>query len=548
MRASESIRRLVRPVADRVPTGGRLTLAALCLGVALACTAVVGAVSFLPAAAGNAIEGQPVDAATTQTLMVAALSCPVLTGPRLAGTMMAASGMDFNATGGVAGLTASTFTKWAPWPAARAADPDANTYALAHYLCSLSGQVRDAGVGGDRWDGTVAAYYAGVAAVVAASGVPSDARKFVDTVNGYAAWYAEQPGFADAPGGTPEASTNSDAVTAHVAANRSTSAVPDEYVAAIVSAGHECAALTPPMVAAQLAAASGFDPNLRAATQAMGIAQVLPNMWMEYAPSVSSSPWEPATAISVLGSAVCDLIHQFASVGDAKPYEMALAAFRVGTTAVRQAGGIPPIAAVRQFIAQVESDTSVYEQDARLTGTGTSAGPSAGAGPSAPAPSPAAAGSPSPSAPNPPAAPPSPGPQPPDAGSAAPPTGPITGLLGLCVDIPGANPADGTQLQVWGCNGTPAQQWTIEPDGTIQALGKCIDVDSARADNNTKVQLWTCNGVPHQKWVHRADGSLYSPVTGSCLDAFSINYGWGSLLATWACNGQSNQTWTLPKS
>jgi glucosylceramidase len=55
-------------------------------------------------------------------------------------------------------------------------------------------------------------------------------------------------------------------------------------------------------------------------------------------------------------------------------------------------------------------------------------------------------------------------------------TGPITGYQGLCLDVRSASSADGTPVQVYTCNGTNAQQWTVESNGTLQALGKCLDV------------------------------------------------------------------------
>ena len=30
-----------------------------------------------------------------------------------------------------------------------------------------------------------------------------------------------------------------------------------------------------------------------------------------------------------------------------------------------------------------------------------------------------------------------------------------------CVDIPSANTANGNRLQIWTCNGTAAQKWTL---------------------------------------------------------------------------------------
>lgn len=30
-----------------------------------------------------------------------------------------------------------------------------------------------------------------------------------------------------------------------------------------------------------------------------------------------------------------------------------------------------------------------------------------------------------------------------------------------CVDVSNAGPANGTRLQIWDCNGTPAQKWYL---------------------------------------------------------------------------------------
>ena len=50
--------------------------------------------------------------------------------------------------------------------------------------------------------------------------------------------------------------------------------------------------------------------------------------------------------------------------------------------------------------------------------------------------------------------------------------GQITGLAGKCVDVAGANSADGTTVQLYDCNGTAAQQWSRPGDGTIRASSR----------------------------------------------------------------------------
>ena len=97
-------------------------------------------------------------------------------------------------------------------------------------------------------------------------------------------------------------------------------------------------------------------------------------------------------------------------------------------------------------------------------------------------------------------------------------TGQIVGYGGKCVDVAGANSANGTQIQLYTCNGTAAQSWTVGTDGTIRALGKCMDVAAAGTANGTKVQLYDCNGTGAQQWS-ASSGQLINPASGKCLDA-----------------------------
>jgi chitinase len=125
-------------------------------------------------------------------------------------------------------------------------------------------------------------------------------------------------------------------------------------------------------------------------------------------------------------------------------------------------------------------------------------------------------------------------------------TGQITGYGGKCVDVAGANTANGTPVQMYDCNGTAAQQWTVGTDGTFRALGKCMDVTAAGTANGTKVQLYDCNGTGAQQWQPRSDGSVVNPNSGKCLDDTDWNTANGTQLQIWDCTGGANQKWTLP--
>ena len=124
-------------------------------------------------------------------------------------------------------------------------------------------------------------------------------------------------------------------------------------------------------------------------------------------------------------------------------------------------------------------------------------------------------------------------------------TGAITGYEGLCLDDRGASTANYNPIQVYTCNGTDAQQWTVESNDTLQVLGKCLDVYAAGTANGTTVDLYSCNGTGAQDWVPQSNGSLVNPNSGKCLD----DTGWGgsgTQVQIWSCTGNANQQWTLP--
>jgi O-glycosyl hydrolase len=131
-----------------------------------------------------------------------------------------------------------------------------------------------------------------------------------------------------------------------------------------------------------------------------------------------------------------------------------------------------------------------------------------------------------------------------DAGAGPSRTGQITGYGGKCVDVAGASSANGTAVQLYTCNGTTAQSWTVGTDGTVRALGKCLDVTGASAANGTKVQLYDCNGTAAQQWAPGTDGTLRS--LGKCLDATGPSSADGTRLQIWDCAASANQKWSLP--
>ncbi|MET9498802.1 lectin [Streptomyces sp. NPDC006552] len=129
--------------------------------------------------------------------------------------------------------------------------------------------------------------------------------------------------------------------------------------------------------------------------------------------------------------------------------------------------------------------------------------------------------------------------------SDAPSGGAIRGLAGKCVDVAGANSANGTPVQLYDCNGSAAQNWTVGSDGTIRALGKCLDVTSGGTADGTTVQLYDCNGTAAQKWAVSSANDIVNPQANKCLDVTGNNAANGTRLQIWTCSGGANQKWTV---
>src|SRR6202012_4620446 len=76
-------------------------------------------------------------------------------------------------------------------------------------------------------------------------------------------------------------------------------------------------------------------------------------------------------------------------------------------------------------------------------------------------------------------------------GNVAPPPAPRTGPVlsgagaNICLDDRSSSTTPGNPVQIWGCDSTDAQSWTIATDGTVRTLGLCLDAFGAGATNGT---------------------------------------------------------------
>jgi Ricin-type beta-trefoil lectin domain len=74
-----------------------------------------------------------------------------------------------------------------------------------------------------------------------------------------------------------------------------------------------------------------------------------------------------------------------------------------------------------------------------------------------------------------------------------------------------------------------------------------MDVAAGGTTDGTLVQLYDCNGTGAQVWQHQSNGTLLNPQSGKCLDDTGFSTTPGTQLQIWSCTAGANQIWNPPR-
>ncbi|WP_055527289.1 RICIN domain-containing protein [Streptomyces graminilatus] len=117
---------------------------------------------------------------------------------------------------------------------------------------------------------------------------------------------------------------------------------------------------------------------------------------------------------------------------------------------------------------------------------------------------------------------------------------------GRCLDLFDSTITNGTQAELWDCNGGSNQSWTYTSRKELVVYGnKCLDAWNSGTTNGTKVTIWDCHGGNNQKWNVNADGTITNVNAGLCLDALNAATANGTKMILWTCGTGDNQKWTV---
>jgi D-alanyl-D-alanine dipeptidase len=119
--------------------------------------------------------------------------------------------------------------------------------------------------------------------------------------------------------------------------------VPDQFRPMILAAASKWN-VSAALLAGQLMAESGFDPNAGSSAGAQGIAQFMPSTAASYG---LANPFDPAEAIDAEAHLMSDLLRQFGSP------ELALAAYNAGPAPVEACHCIPPYPETQAYVTRI---------------------------------------------------------------------------------------------------------------------------------------------------------------------------------------------------
>lgn len=125
---------------------------------------------------------------------------------------------------------------------------------------------------------------------------------------------------------------------------------------------------------------------------------------------------------------------------------------------------------------------------------------------------------------------------------------------GLCLDVAGANTANGTNIQQWTSNGTAAQIWEVSfnSDDSTYVLtstihGKALDMDGYPTENGGNAHIWDNGNTSNQRWyitpVDNGYTFLINKHSNKCLEVSGWSTTDGGNVQQWDYFAQTSQQW-----
>jgi hypothetical protein len=122
----------------------------------------------------------------------------------------------------------------------------------------------------------------------------------------------------------------------------------------------------------------------------------------------------------------------------------------------------------------------------------------------------------------------------------------VGGLSGKCLSVTGASTAPGATAEIYTCNGSGAENWTLESGGAIVGVlsGDCLQVAGGSTADYAGVVIEPCNGAADQQWTVTGSGTIVGVQSGLCLSVLGASTANFATADMYACNGSGSESWS----
>jgi chitinase len=117
---------------------------------------------------------------------------------------------------------------------------------------------------------------------------------------------------------------------------------------------------------------------------------------------------------------------------------------------------------------------------------------------------------------------------------------------GLCLSVTGASTSPGATADLYTCNGSVSENWTVNSNGTITGnnSGLCLSVSGNSSALKTTADINTCDGDSYENWTVNSNSTIVNGASGLCLSVTGASTAIYATTDLYTCNGSVSEYWT----
>ncbi|HTJ68928.1 MAG TPA: ricin-type beta-trefoil lectin domain protein [Actinospica sp.] len=118
---------------------------------------------------------------------------------------------------------------------------------------------------------------------------------------------------------------------------------------------------------------------------------------------------------------------------------------------------------------------------------------------------------------------------------------------GLCLSVTGSATTAGSVADIYTCNSSVSENWTVNSNGTITGnnSGLCLSTSGNSSALKATADINTCDGDGYEKWTVESNGTIVNGASGLCLSVTGSSTALKATADLYTCNGSVSENWTV---